>query len=206
MLTLFGLSQIVEHPTHIHNNVCKSLIDLVFFSDVSFLSKCQVIPPLSNSDHLGIQVKIKTKLKLGSSHHSTARTIWRYTFADWSYACDLIDNYDWESLFDPDINVYWSRWLEAFLEIMELAIPTSVLLPCKNLPWMTKAIKRAMCVRDRLFKKVAYSVKYRRARNKVINMLRKAKSAYFKRLNPKDVRSFWKALKYLNKKKDFHHC
>ena len=74
---------------------------------------------------------------------------------------------------------------------MELAIPTSVLLPCKN-PWMTKAIKRAMCVRDRLFKKVAYSVKYRRARNKVINMLRKAKSAYFKRLNPKDVRSFGK--------------
>ena len=115
-----------------------------------------MIPPLSNSDHLGIQVKIKTKLKLGSSHHSTARTIWPYTLADWSYACDLIDNYDWESLFDPDINVYWSRWLETFLGIMELAIPTSVLLPCKNLLWMTKAIKRAMCVRDRLFKKVAY--------------------------------------------------
>ena len=31
MLSLFGVSQIVDHPTHIHNNLCKSLIDLVFF-------------------------------------------------------------------------------------------------------------------------------------------------------------------------------
>ena len=78
---------------------------------------------------------------------------------------------------------------------MELAIPTSVLLPCKNLPWMTKAIKRAMCVRDRLFKKWHIVLNIAKQGTK---MLRKAKSAYFKRLNPKDVRSFWKALKYLN--------
>ena len=72
MLSLFGLSQIVDHPTHIHNNLCKSLIDLVFLSDVS---KCQVIPPLSNSDHLGLQVEIKTKLKKTSCKQTAKRSM-----------------------------------------------------------------------------------------------------------------------------------
>ena len=105
---------------------------------------------------------IKTKLKLQSFHPSTTRTIWRYSYADWSYACNLIDNYDWESLFDPDINVYWSRWLDTFLGIMEQSIPTATLSLSKNLPWLTKAIKRAMCVCNRLYKQTAYSAKYRR--------------------------------------------
>ena len=69
------------------------------------------------------------------------------------YACYLIDSYDWESLFDSDINVYWSRWLQVYLGIMEQAIPTAVLSPGKNLPWLTKAIKRAMNDRDKLLNK-----------------------------------------------------
>ena len=41
---------------------------------------------------------------------------------------------------------------------------------------------------------------YRNARNRVISLLRKAKSRYFHQLNPKDSKKFWKSVKYLNKK------
>ena len=101
---IFGLTQVVNHPTHIHNNLYHSLIDLVFLSNLHCLSNCQVIPPLSNSDHLGIRLEMKSKH--ASQPHVTQRqrTIWRYTFANWAKARILIDNYNWESLFHEDIN------------------------------------------------------------------------------------------------------
>ncbi len=45
----------------------------------------------------------------------------------------------------------------------------------------------------------AQSVKYKRARNKVISQLRKAKAEFFRGLNPRDPMKFWMAVKYLNK-------
>ena len=64
---------------------------------------------------------------------------------------------------------------------------------------MRKDIKNAMRKRDALFKESGYSAKFRSARNRVTNMLRRAKTDYFKNLNPRDAKQFWKAVKYLNK-------
>ena len=69
----------------------------------------------------------------------------------------------------------------------------------KNLPWLTKDIKKAIRARDRIFRRESYSARYRKARNRVVSLLRKAKSDYFQQLNPHDSKSFWKAVKYLNK-------
>ena len=82
---------------------------------------------------------------------------------------------------------------------MEQTIPTASLSARSNLPWLTKDIKKAMRKRDILFKKKAYSLEYRRARNKVVGMVRKAKCNYFKRLDPKHTKKFWKTVKYLTK-------
>ena len=42
--------------------------------------------------------------------------------------------------------------------------------------------------------------KYRIARNQLVSKLREAKSAYFNRLNPRTCKSFWQAIKNINKK------
>ena len=85
------------------------------------------------------------------------------------------------------------------MQIMEQAIPKVVLPVGKNLPWLTKDIKKAIRARDRIFRRESYSARYRKARNRVVSLLRKAKSDYFQQLNPHDSKSFWKAVKYLNK-------
>ena len=51
--------------------------------------------------------------------------------------------------------------------------------------------------RNSLFKKTGYSAKFKMARNRVTNLLQKAKANYFKKLNPRDSKKFWKAVKYL---------
>ena len=51
--------------------------------------------------------------------------------------------------------------------------------------------------RNTLFKKTGYSAKFRSARNRVISLLRRTKANYFKNLNPRDSKKFWKAVKYV---------
>ena len=57
----------------------------------------------------------------------------------------------------------------------------------------------AMRKRNTLFKKTGYSAKYRSAHNRVIGLIRRAKTSYFKNMNPRDSKKFWKAVKFLNK-------
>ena len=61
LMSTFGLTQVVDNYTHLYRDSCHSLIDLVLLSNPCLLSSCQTIPPLSNSDHLGIWVEIKFK-------------------------------------------------------------------------------------------------------------------------------------------------
>ena len=98
-----------------------------------------------------------------------------------------------------DINLSWDRWYSNFMSIMEECIPKKVLLSRRNLPWLNKDIKSAMRKRNTIFKKTGYSAKFRSARNRVIGMFHRAKANYFKNLNPRDSKKFWKAVKYLNK-------
>ena len=55
------LSQVVTEPTHIKHNGNSSLIDLVLMLAPETLSSCTTVPPLANSDHLGILIDIHCK-------------------------------------------------------------------------------------------------------------------------------------------------
>ncbi len=41
--------------------------------------------------------------------------------------------------------------------------------------------------------------KYKQMRNRVVSQIHEAKSRFFKSINPRDAKKFWKAVKYLNK-------
>ena len=60
------------------------------------------------------------------------------------------------------------------------------------MPWLTKNITRYIRKRNAAFQAASKSgkpenhSKYRKLRNKVVNLMRSAKSSYFQHLNPKD--------------------
>ena len=191
-----GLTQAVNHPTHIYHGRSHSLIDLVFVSNMSYFSSCQVIPPLANSDQFGICVymRLKSSRRVDRPH----RVIWQYAHADWDRARELLDAVNWDALYSDNINIFWMRWHKVFLNIMEQCIPKLLITKGRNLPWMSVSIKKAMQKRDRLFKRFGYHAKYKAARNRVTNLLRRAKRQYFHQLNPNDPKSFWKYVKFAN--------
>ena len=174
--------------------------DLVLMSNPSQLTQCNTIPPLANSDHNGILLLTSWKAAGGPSYRR--RTIWRYNHANWEGACELINDFDWDSIVSDDVNSSWMKWQHQFLSIMEQCIPQRSLPPRKNLPWMNKNLKQAMRRRNALYKngkRTGNFSKFKAARNRVVNLLRESKKNYFTKINPRDTKKFWKIIKSLNK-------
>ena len=200
----FGLTQVVSEPTHTCSNGNTSLIDLIAMSSPSLLQSCVTVPPLCNSDHLGLLLHSHWRHSKPSADCS-ARTIWLYEHADWPRVRDLIEETEWSSLTTDDVDISWENWQQRFLEIMKECIPQKVLPPRRNLPWLNKNLVQLMRKRNMLFSRAKRSCrnsdfeKYKRMRNRVVSQLCEAKSRFFNTINPHNAKKFWKAVKYLNK-------
>ena len=145
------LTQVVSEPTHLSSH-SSTLIDLVLLSQPPLLISCHTVPPLANSDHHGIHLKLKTR-KQNSNMHVSRRKVWRYTHADFPKPNYLLDELDLEHIFvSSDIDQSWINWREAFLSIMDLCIPHGTLPTRKSLTWLTKTLINAMKKRNYYFR------------------------------------------------------
>ena len=93
--------------------------------------------------------------------------------------------------------------MNGYMSIMNQFIPNCSLQCRRNLPWLTKSLIKSIKRRNLLYKRAKRTGnfrKYRLARNKMLADIRSAKLSYFRRLNPRDPKRFWKAVKFLNKK------
>ena len=109
----YSLTQVVVGPTHVHHDSSTSTIDLAFVPDPSLVNSCNTIPPLSNSDHYGIVMELNRKPEKAGK--AKGQLTWRYSYADWSTARQLIDTFNWDSDYielswktmTPAIHVYY---------------------------------------------------------------------------------------------------
>ena len=164
------------------------------------------MPPLSNSDHSSIEIKLKTwNSRPTSINHK--RQVWNYENADFNTACELIDSVDWDSILTDDIDSSLFLWQQRFMSIMEECIPHTTVTSDRNssTPWLSKSIIRLIQKRNRLYKQKRKSPstmrKYKHLRNIVVRRLRQAKKRYFHKLcsssiNPK---KFWKLYKSMTR-------
>ena len=149
------------------------MIDLVAMSSPTLLLTCDTVPPLSNSDHLGLLLRTQWRQYCQPTNHPT-RMVWFYKHADWRKARRLIQDTDWNSLITDDINVSWHNWQKHYLEIMKRCIPKRSLPGHCNLPWQSKSLIQMMRRKNMLFsrakrsKKVSDFEKYKRMWNRVV--------------------------------------
>ena len=197
------LTQVVKEPTRISGSTAgnQTLIDLIFLSHPQLLKQCHVAPPLGTSDHNCIHLSVTHRCHTSKPSKKSQRTIWRYQQADFNRANDLLDEIDWEELLNGDVDQMWSAWEDKFMSIMQQCIPTTKLFVNSKAPWINKAM-RARTLSFRRVKRTGrpeHRNDYKKKRNKVANMIKCAKSRYFKRLNPSNPKTFWKLVKCLTK-------
>ena len=108
----------------------------MFVSEPSLLNTCDTIPPLSNSDHREILMELSQNSV--KAKKSQGRLIWRYSYADWDKACELIDEFNWDSILSENIELPWELWHKQFMSVMVQSIPNRVIPTRRNLPWLNK--------------------------------------------------------------------
>ena len=165
-------------------------------------SSCSTIPPLANSDHLGLSLSVKKDCT--STTPPPCRRVWRYKHADFERANELLCDLDLDSILDPtNIQTSWRRFKSAFLEIMEHCVPRFLVPDRKNLPWLSKVIIQLINYYFNLAHHTgspADRQKFKHLRNKVVSRLGIAKQNYFSKLHPKNQKELWKILQSINKK------
>ena len=192
----FNLMQVVNQATHISPNGKSSLIDLALIGNSDRCAKCEILPPVSSSDHYIVKLALKMQLPSTRPKKET-RILWQYHQADFVFARHLINRTYWDFLITDEVETSWVQWKSAFLDIMKTAIPHKQVTIRRNLPWIKLHIIEMMKKRDHLFKKARRSgspamwSKYRSIRNRVIQQLRSAKFAFFSNINQADPKSFW---------------
>ena len=137
------------------------------------MENCSVLPPLMSSNHNGISLTITKGMKKPSKPISK-RTIWKYSKADFVKASDMIDDFDWDSLYHgKSIDEACSAWEETLLSIMEQCIPKGKLPKRRNVPWASCNIRRIILKRDCAYKRYRRTgdaqskLKYKQLRHKV---------------------------------------
>ena len=207
VMSSFSLSQVMSEPTRVVSN-SSSLIDLAFVSFLGMVQLCETLPPLANSDHLGVHLKLSARIRK-STPKPHVRRIWRYNYADFDKAMELLDEIEWESLLnESDVDLYWSALKNYFLQVMEVCIPNAIVKVKKDLPWLNHDIKKAIQKRDSLYRRLKRSGtpanrgKYSTMRNRVVYLMRESKRNFFNKLNQATTKEFWKLLKLLNHNHD----
>ena len=111
----------------------------------------------------------------------------------------MIDEIEWDGLLhEVDVDRASFNWCNKFMEVMSSCIPKQSLKRRMNVPWLTKNISRHIRLRNAAFQtarkcaKPAQFFKYKKLRNKVVKMVKSAKSSYFKNLNPRNKKCFEK--------------
>ena len=203
VVSFFNLSQVVKEPTRVASTY-STLIDLIFVSPSVCVNQCHTIPPLANSDHLGLHLDISSVLP-PKRMKPVIRQIWRYALGDFEKAAELLETIEWSRTANTnDVDSYWSDWKSYFLQVMEICIPSVKAKTRNNVPCMNHSIAKAIKQRDVLFRtaKRTYQLsdlkKYKLQRNKVVSMLRK--QLFFDKLSTSDQKTFWKTVRFLNNK------
>ena len=130
----YGLSIIPTGHTRITTSSATT-IDLMLATAPESVMSCETVPPLGTSDHNAILSVVS--LRIHSAAPQVSRRVWKYNYADFDHAQELLSQIDHDSVVvKGDVDASWSNWEQMFLRVMEVCIPTTTLSRRKNLPWL----------------------------------------------------------------------
>ena len=188
---LFYYQESHDSLRHIHHDLA------IVNNPASKVSNSGVLD-LSIADHKTIFVTYKMKTK---SPGFSIKRVRNYRGLDEKSLQEDLHDVPWwvTSLFD-DIDDVTHAWELLFKDVLDTHIPTRIAkIRKESLPWVTEEIRKEMNKRYKLLRKCdgtrntsAFWEEYKRTRNKVMKMLREAKSIFWlnqfkKAKNAKDV-------------------
>ena len=210
----YNLHQHVDKPTRVTQST-STLIDCVFTSNSSKVEKCEVIH-VTLSDHYMVALSWG---KVKSSPFSNHAFIYKRDInkMDHTEFSNQLQSISWDDVLSlNDAEEAYSVWASKFKDVLDTHAPIrKKRVRHRKSPWMNKDILDSMRKRDR-YKRIAKRsrldndwLSYKKMRNNVNSMIRKAKRSYIGNSIVKhkgNSSEMWKLLRYLipNKKTNSH--
>ena len=203
----YNLKQLINEPTHFTES-SSTLIDLILVSNVQSIEMFGVGEPFLMQDiryHCPVYSIFSLKKPVTKSFQ---RKIWLYEKGNYDELRNKVSEFDWNNVYNEDINQYALNFSNKLLDIASECIPSKLItVRPKDLPWMNNSIRKLMRKRNRLYKKYKanksaekYNL-YKKIRNEVTHVLRKSKKDFidslaFKLKNTNlSSKDYWKTLK-----------
>lgn len=178
-----GFTQILKEPTYRTRNGIDHFLDLVFVSDPSYVVSCSSTCNLHGCDHSAAEIILKmSPLKARSA---IKKSVYCLNKADFNQLKFNLFNCQWYSCIDQtDVDVMWNRFESSLKTCIDNSVPKKVVKKNKNLPWMTKEIRKLCTKKKMLYKRskcsksVAAQQQFKDCSNKLKSLIRKSHSMY----------------------------
>ncbi|PJE78229.1 hypothetical protein CI610_02839 [invertebrate metagenome] len=208
MLILFNLSQLVESATF-YTEASSSLLDIVCASDINVINKCIVGESFLDQPVRYHCPTYGTFNVTKPAKHTFKRNVWLFDHGDYNVFKDKLKHINWNALINVnDINVSVKNFTDTLLDIAKTCIPNkNITVKSNEPPWMSNEIRRLIRKRKRAHKRAKRTLindhwaKFRLIRNKCINTIKHAKTAYINNLcgtlkkpSNLNVRKWWKTV------------
>ena len=205
MTESYGLRQLITDPTRV-TNTTSSLIDHIYtnISSHNIQSGCIVV---EISDHFPVFAIFENL----NCVEVKKKRITRRNFRNFSLDSFLTDlrNKQWLDVYKcSDANEAYNNFLSQFLIVCDKHAPSetiSIQLKKKSNPWITRAIKRSITRKHKLYGRVVKSNfnkdcldKYKKYRNVLTTVLRTAKQMYYNNQFERDKKDSKKTWKHIN--------
>jgi hypothetical protein len=193
---LYGLKQLVTKPTRV-TPTSTTLLDHIYANNQSKISNIR-LSDVSISDHCPIVCTWSCKVaKIAKSTHTTIeyRSFKRFNKDHFLYDLSSVNFSDVYNCSDANDAV--AMWYDIFLPIVDKHAPIRrKRVKHQTLPgWMSNDIIEAMKLRDRLKKDKQFN-EYKKQRNVVSELVKKAKKAHFENMihEQSDTAHLWRAM------------
>ena len=200
----FGIEQQVNECTRENH-----ILDLVFVSQPNTINKMDAIPGMS--DHDAVSFEVLTSLE---KHKIQRRKIFQFHKADKDGIVSEMHEFC-EKNFEHDpyrrtIQDNWHLFKTSIIDIIEKFVPTKVIKPHKDVPWLNQLSSKKMKLRNKLYVHAKRTQvgsdwsAYRHVRNEVNNLMKDAYHNYCTHLfddsHTNNRKRFWSLIKNISRK------
>ena len=199
----YSLDQMVREPTRGSN-----ILDLAFSNSPDLTKSCSTIPGISDHDHA---VLMEVDLE-AQRNKKASRTVPLYNKANWDKIRDDMETYEKEFFdtlpADHSVDENWESLKTKIMSTIAENVRTKLIGNRKDMPWMTRNLKRLINKKHRVYNKAKRSHKdrdwaqFRHLRKETGKQCQLAHWGYLNRiLDPtedKSSKGFWKYIKSKN--------
>ncbi len=204
------MKNVIVSPTRI-TDTTSTLIDPIMVNQDQHILKCGVLDvPSDISDHKITFAIIPFEI---NSDVSYTRSVWNFKRADFLKFNELILNTDWSVLNNGNIDDAAELFTVKFIDLAKQCIPRKeVTIRPNDKPWYDSEIRRTSKLRDKARKRAIHTGgsndwdTYKTIRNRVNNMKKYAREAFYNGIESEltgafsnDKKYFWKLVRYFVK-------